>query len=479
MGLTGVSPAIGRVKRAEAVLGKRAGIERLWRTGLPVGALLVLVLAILHPTMAISAPQFVGMVAPASTGVGSCAGSTCHGREEPTGAVVRLDEIKIWQDESSPAGAHSRAWRVLGEPRGRAIAARLGIGDPQASSECLGCHAGTSTTRRAVNVTDGVDCEACHGAATNWLASHYAMGATHALNVSRGMKALDQPAVRAATCLDCHYGSDKPGEFVDHRIMAAGHPRLSFELDLFSTLQKHWNEDADYGRRKRGPTAAALWVVGQAMALDRALALFANDRLAIKGIFPELYFFDCQSCHRRISDEPGFRPSGLANPGRDTPFGTVPFQDENMIMLAAAARTAAPDLAKKLLADSVAFHRALTVSRPAALAAALRLRADAKALSGRLSGIGAREVFAMIAALSDTVTTPRYTDYEGSVQAVMAVDTLLSSLADLGAVSRADVARIRPSIERAYAAVRNPNTYSPGDFHAALRSATNAIGALK
>ena len=457
----------------------RAGIERFWRAGLPVGALVLLVLAILHPTAAISSGQFAAEVAPAATGVGSCAGSTCHGREEPTGAVVRLDEIKIWQDESSPAGAHSRAWRVLGEPRGRAIAARLGIGDPQAAPSCLGCHAGTSPSRRTVNLPDGVDCETCHGAATDWLASHYAVGATHAQNVKRGMLALDQPAVRAATCLDCHYGSDRPGEFVSHRIMAAGHPRLSFELDLFSTLQKHWNEDADYAQRKRVPNAATLWVVGQAMALDRALGLFANEALANRGIFPELYFFDCQSCHRRISDAPDYRPTGLSNPGRDTPIGTVPFQDENMIMLAAAARVSSPDLANRFVADSAAFHRALTVSRPAALAAATKLRADARALIGRLSTIGPREVFAMIAALSDTVTSTRYTDYEGSVQAVMAVDTLLSSLADMGAVSRADVARIRPSIERAYVAVRDPNAYDPRGFRTALLTATNAIGALR
>ena len=465
-------------ERAEAIVPKRAGNANIWRVGLPVGAFVLLLLAILRPSAALSG-QFVGEVAPSATGVGSCAGSTCHGREEPTGAVVRLDEIRIWQDESSPAGAHSRAWRVLGEPRSRAIAARLGIGDPQAAPACLGCHAGTSPTRKAASITDGVDCEACHGPASGWLASHYVVGASHAQNVSRGMRALDQPAVRAAACLDCHYGSDKGNSFVDHRIMAAGHPRLSFELDLFSTLQKHWDEDADYARRKRSPTAAGLWIVGQAMALDRALGLFANEQVANKGLFPELYFFDCQSCHRRISDDPTYRPSALPNPGRDTPLGTVPFQDENMIMLAAAAQAGAPDLAKRFVADSIAFHRALTVSRPAALAAATKLRADARVLTGRLSGIGAREIFAMIAALSDAVTAPRYTDYEGSVQAVMAVDTLLSSLASTNAVSRADVARIRPSIERAYAATRDPNAYNPQAFRAALRSATNAIGALR
>ena len=58
-------------------------------------------------------------------GVATCSGSTCHGRSEPTGAVVRQDELRLWQDPSSPAGAHSRAWRVLTEPRAKAIAARL------------------------------------------------------------------------------------------------------------------------------------------------------------------------------------------------------------------------------------------------------------------------------------------------------------------------------------------------------------------
>jgi hypothetical protein len=54
-------------------------------------------------------------------------------------------------------------------------------------------------------------------------------------------------------------------------------------------------------------------------------------------MFPEFYFFDCHSCHRRISDDPRFRPGALANPARPIPAGMPPFNDENMIMLAAAA----------------------------------------------------------------------------------------------------------------------------------------------
>src|SRR3569623_912826 len=74
-------------------------------------------------------------------GVASCAGSTCHGRSEPTGAVVRQDELMIWQNAASPSGAHSRAWRVLTEPRAKAIAARLGIGEAGSAPMCLGWRA--------------------------------------------------------------------------------------------------------------------------------------------------------------------------------------------------------------------------------------------------------------------------------------------------------------------------------------------------
>ena len=35
------------------------------------------------------------------------------------------------------------------------------------------------------------------------------------------------------------------------------------------------------------------------MALDRALTLYGDRRHGQAGAFPEFYFFDCHSCHRR------------------------------------------------------------------------------------------------------------------------------------------------------------------------------------
>lgn len=417
----------------------------------------------------------------AYTGVASCAGSTCHGRMEGDGKVVRQDELMRWQEPSTPGGAHSRAHAVLNGTRGQQIAATLGLGDAASAPACLGCHSTPAAARGARFLTqDGVGCEACHGPASGWIASHYAVGASHAANVAAGMTPLDRPQARASVCLDCHFGSARDGQFVTHRIMAAGHPRISFELDLFSSMQAHHDEDGDYAQRKGRTDSLKLWAVGQAMAVERALTLYAGAK-GTEGAFPEFYFFDCQSCHRRIYDQAERSKTWEANPGRPIPAGMPPFNDENMILLSAAARVAAPGLAGRFDADSRAFHAAIARDRAGAVAAAGRLAGSARALADAFAagGMQGDMAFAIVREIAGSAISPRFTDYEGSVQAVMAVDTLLNGLVKSGRVTIGAAAGIRADVNRAYAAVREPNGYRPGDFRAALGSAARSIGALQ
>jgi hypothetical protein len=422
----------------------------------------------------------------AYVGVASCAGTTCHGRSEGNGAVVRQDELMIWQDPASPAGAHSRAHSVLGSQRSREIARRLGLpgGDAARAEMCLGCHATPAPAGRRgprFQLSDGVGCEGCHGPAGGWLASHYAVGGTHSNNVQRGLVPLENARTRAGVCLDCHFGSADQGQFVNHRIMAAGHPRIAFELDLFTTLQAHHSEDADYHARKGRPNPVQTWAVGQAMALERSLSLFATTERGMEGIFPEFYFLDCHSCHRPISDNPNFEPTALANPGRPIPIGMPPYNDENMIMLAAAARVVSPDLAARFERDSRAFHRAVASDRISAVRAAAALRETVRALSSAFSSanMGPPQTFAIIEAITSSAISERFTDYAGSVQAVMATDTLLSALVAGGSVPEARANSIRADINIAYQAVRDPNQYDPRQFRAALGRAAAAIRRLR
>lgn len=417
-------------------------------------------------------------------GVASCAGSTCHGRNEGDGKVVRQDELRIWQDRSSQTGAHSRAYAALMSPRGERIAASLSLGKAESAPACLGCHSTNAPAgQRGARwlPSDGVGCESCHGASSGWISSHYAVPASHASNVASGMIPLERPQVRAEVCLDCHFGSDKPGQFVTHSMMAAGHPRVSFELDLFSALQAHYDVDADYVRRKGRLDSVQLWAVGQAEAIRRSTRLFTQPALATEGVFPQFYFYDCQSCHRRISDNPNAVRTFETNPGRPIPFGNPPFNDENMIMLSAAASVLAPDQAARFDAAARDFHAAMGKGRPQAVTAARTLEAAAGSLS---NAIAARDydgdtAFKIIATISGKVISPRFTDYEGSAQAVMAIDTLLNAMVRDGRVTVGAAAGIRAQINKAYAAVSAPNTYDPPAFRAALANAAGAIEALR
>jgi len=417
-------------------------------------------------------------------GVATCAGSTCHGRAEGNGAVVRQDEIATWQEPSSPSGSHSRAYAVLGSLRGRQIAQSLGLGAATSAPACLGCHATfvPESQRGARFLTsDGVGCESCHGPSEGWLALHYAKPATHASNIANGLVPLEQPQVRAKVCLDCHYGSAKTGQFVTHSMMAAGHPRVSFELDLFSALQQHHDVDADYIDRKGGSDSVRLWAVGQAEAVRRATDLYARPEFGLRGAFPEFYFYDCHSCHRTITDGPQRKLTFETNPGRPIPFGNPPFNDENIIVLSAVARSLAPAQADAFLAASRDFHGAMGNSRSASQEAAMALRARAAGLSDALAArsYGSGDAFSVIASIAGEATRPRFTDYAGSVQAVMAVDTLLNALVREGRVTVGAAAGIRANINRAYAAVSAPNAYRPAEFRSALGQAAGAIGALR
>ena len=413
-------------------------------------------------------------------GVATCSGSTCHGRLAPNPHGVRQNEISTWQDVTSSAGAHSRAWSVLGDARARAIADRLGLGSAQTAPICLGCHVDPAQARGAkFQVADGVGCEACHGGSSTWLSSHYALHATHASNVAAGMTALELPKVRAAVCLDCHFGSAEPNQFVSHRLMAAGHPRISFELDLFSELQRHYDVDAYYAARKTIAGGVKIWAVGQAMALERALTLYESPR-GSQGLFPEFVFFDCYSCHRTISSDPNWSPRVASNPGRPVPLGQPPFNDANIIMLVAAVRATSPDLADRFESQARAFHLALAEGRESAIRAAGDLAQTAHALADSFASrrFSRDEVFAILDQLTGDGVAARYTDYAGAEQAVMAIDTLRSALVADQMVTLAAAKAMSPQIAELYADVKDPNSYHPAEFRKSLERVAAAMKGL-
>ena len=224
-----------------------------------------------------------------------------------------------------------------------------------------------------------------------------------------------------------------------------------------------------------------MWAVGQAEAVKRSLSLFSQPGLAMEGVFPEFYFYDCHSCHRRIYDNQDGAIAVQANPGRPIQAGMPPYNDENMIMLLAAARVAAPDLAGQFDARSKAFHAAMGQGRSQAVQAAGALRQTADALSDRFGGaaFSREQTFAVMNTIAGDAIASRFTDYEGAVQSVMAIDTLLNGLVNQGAVSEGAAKGLRSRINQAYAAVREPNGFQPAAFRRALGGAVASIRSLR
>jgi hypothetical protein len=119
--------------------------------------------------------------------------------------------------------------------------------------------------------------------------------------------------------------------------------------------------------------------------------------------------------------------------------------------------------------------------RASAVAAAAELSQTVAALKRAFASrnFSGADAFAMVDAIAAKAIRERYTDYSGSQQAVMGVDTLLGAMVSSGRITVGAAAGIRGDIDRAYAAVKDPNGYKPAEFQASFDSAVRAIGALR
>lgn len=100
-------------------------------------------------------------------------------------------------------GPHARAHAVLGTEKARKIAADMGVeGEPLASRTCLKCHATVhyapaGGTTETYEVSEGVGCESCHGAGSDFAVEAIMRDKPAAMQA--GLKNVDR-----AACLECH-----------------------------------------------------------------------------------------------------------------------------------------------------------------------------------------------------------------------------------------------------------------------------------
>lgn len=286
-------------------------------------------------------------------GAASCAAANCHGGDPFRG--VRGAEHNVWlaRDPHADSGA------TLDRAESDAIVRRLSqsplyahLKDVAArdAADCRACHSdeplplfplgkgwgegqtevpnvesggssfssGTAAdeppARLHFTSSEGVSCEACHGAASGWLAAHVQAGwKSRSAEAKAALGFIDTKHLpsRISQCAKCHIGSrgeaaaGQAPRDVNHDLIAAGHPRLLWETAAYhALLPRHWTQPDNQ---------AKLWAVGQAASAAAAAELLANRASAAErgqGVWPEFAEYRCAACHQDLASIGWTRASG-------------------------------------------------------------------------------------------------------------------------------------------------------------------------
>jgi hypothetical protein len=410
-----------------------------------------------------SAPPAVSGIQGVHLGVAACAGSTCHGAvERLKGSSVAQNEYITWTRRDK----HAKAYSVLFDERSVRIARNLGLPNAHTAEICLNCHADNAPQDkrgRQFQLSDGVGCEACHGAASGWLGIHLS-AVSHRQNLEAGLYPTEQPAARAEKCLSCHLGDSQ--RVITHRIMGAGHPRLGFELDTFTAVQPaHFTIDKNYIDRKGRVNGVQVWAVGQAVALVKSMDAILDPKRAPSGMWPELVLFDCQSCHHGISEA-----RWVARPSTGLPPGSIKLYDANAVMLKIITARVAPDTSKTLSDRLLGLHKASTENWANVQREAREIRQIASTLVPVLSrhDFTRDDMRALADGLIKAGLTRDDVDYSGAEQATMAMSSIVSAMKQNGFASDSELKAMNEGMNALYEAVARSENYKPEAFIVAL-----------
>lgn len=430
---------------------------------------IIVILACLEGSAAAEAeaptlPQYGG---DSHLGVVTCAGSTCHGATRPfQNAAINQNEFVIWQRKDK----HARAYKVLLNEQSKRIARNLGLKAAHEAKICLDCHsdnAAEDLRGKRFQLSDGVGCEACHGGSKRYLGPHVSGENTRQQNLDAGMYPTETPESRALLCLSCHLGTDD--KFATHRIMGAGHPRISFELDTFTELQPaHYKIDEDYRKRKQVFSGVQVWAIGQLIAVEKFLKLLQSPKYRGTGPWPELAFYDCHACHHPMSDR-RWRPRELT---RALEPGVVRLNDANFLILSQIAGRLSPDLGLRFKRAVEDLHKATIKDQASVQAAAERLIEVTADLRGTLvqHTFSAADMKAMLQVMASQGASGEYNDYGAAEQAVMAMASIKDVLEETGSLTASERADLTAVMSRLYAVLEDPDKYRPEQLSTVLET---------
>jgi len=393
------------------------------------------------------------------------------------GSRILQNEYSTWilQDK------HSRAYQALTGDLGQRMARILKLGaKAEESPKCLACHALYTTPEqrgRAFEISEGVSCENCHGPASAWLGPHTTRSWQHEKSVALGMADTRSVIRRTEKCLECHLGTKY--KFVDHEMIAAGHPDLYFELDSFSAVMpRHWKAPRESEPGKAVEDAAWVgvreWAAGQAVQLravmERLTWRARNERSDKKDVWPEYSELSCFACHHALGpakdswrQEHGYigrRPGDPAwNASRYAVFRLLAKQIDS---------ASAPELDRQVLLVSDEMNK-LNPDRTAVAAAASAAAPIAQRIAERLATMQYDQaaVRRILQRIPDDAENIALADERAAEQATMALDSLY--IAYSRDSKPANAAEVRAAINGLFQQLENPSAYNADQFASALR----------
>jgi hypothetical protein len=283
---------------------------------------------------------------------------------------------------------------------------------------------------------------------------------------------------RTEKCLQCHLGQRE--KFVDHEMIAAGHPDLYFELDSFSAVMpRHWKEPRESapGKPAEDPNWIGVrdWSVGQAVQLRAAMERLAwrantNDSSGKNNTWPEYSEFSCIACHHSLGPAQNSWRQERGYPGRRP--GDPPWNASRYLVFRILAKqidaSAAHELDARLISVAGEMSR-LSPDRGAVTAAANSAAPVAQQLAERLSAMTYQPVVALRAMQGITQDAENISlgDERTAEQAAMALDALYISYSKQANPSNAS--EVRAMINGLFQQLENPSAYNAEQFAAALK----------
>jgi hypothetical protein len=247
--------------------------------------------------------------------------------------------------------------------------------------------------------------------------------------------------------------------------MGAGHPRLSFELEAFTTNQPaHYDVDDDYRQRKGEIPGFNLWLIGQVEAARRYLEL-AGQRLGTNtGIFPELALYDCHGCHHEMDDKRWTPARG----GPGVSPGSPRLQDQHLVIVQAVVDVVESAAARTEMTEaSAAFIRSgqenIASVRQNSQALITWLESRKREWSTRQ--FDRKTIVAVRRALIQSAAGGNMSDFNSAEQVYLALESLSYTLGDRQQKTSA--------LDRIYAEVENDASFNPSSFS---RTAQNVRG---